>query len=63
MLLGLGEPECTCHYAPSVTEPSIGQAAGGRLLDPRYGQGGAQSHFGCSCGVLRVGVQAQEGQE
>src|SRR6266568_5826971 len=27
------------------------------------GQGGAQSHFGCSCGVLRVGVQAQEGQE
>ena len=26
-------------------------------------QGGAQSHFGCSCGVLRVGVQAQEGQE
>ena len=41
--------------------------AAGDLERPRrhlaHVQGGAQSHFGCSCGVLRVGVQAQEGQE
>ncbi len=33
------------------------------LEEGTFKQGGAQSHFGCSCGVLRVGVQAQEGQE